>query len=49
MTQIVQGKDGGCFTCGQPVHSIKSVRGQYDNGEATTVVIALCKDCGAKK
>lgn len=49
MTQVVQGKDGGCFYCGAPVSHIKRQPAQYDNGEATTVIIGVCKDCEAKK
>lgn len=49
MSDIVTGKDGGCFHCEKPVYSIRAVPGKYDNGEPTIVIIAICKDCEAKK
>lgn len=49
MSDIITGQDGGCFYCGKPIFSLRRVSGKYDNGEFTTLTVAICKDCEAKK
>ena len=49
MSDIVTGKDGGCFYCGKMIFSLRRVSGRYDNGEYTTLTVAICKDCEAQK
>lgn len=49
MSDIITGQDGGCFYCSKPVSSLRRVLGKYDNGEFTTLTVAICKDCEAQK
>ena len=49
MSDIVTGQDGGCFYCGKMIFSLRRITGKYDNGEYTTLIVAICKDCEAKK
>jgi len=48
-SDIITDKSGGCFYCGKPFSGIRKVPGKYDNGEMTSLWVAVCKDCEAKK